>query len=236
MPSPRRTRRASLQADQVSELKLLIKESRNEIIGVLKEDLNCIKEKLESLTSRITDVEATVQSIQKDHAKVVSEIDDVKKETLSACEASSRLVMSEIDGRLSRLTNIIIRGLPERDGNVLERTRHDLDCIHKKIRIIEPNASIEVSDVKRLGKLSIDRPRLLRVSLPSANCKQQILRKAKLLRNTCFKDVFIQPDLTKMQQVVDRDLRKELSVRRQRGEDVVIYDGEVRERSKNFHQ
>lgn len=234
--SPRRTRRGSTQADQMSEIKLLIKEAKDEIITVLKEDLNSVKEKLESLTSRITDVEATVTSIQKSHAKIISEIETVKKETLSACEASCKMTMSEIDGRLSRMNNIVIRGLPEVDGTVSERIRHDLDSVQKIMHVIEPNASIAVSDAKRLGKPSKDRARLLRVSLPSGCCKQQILRKARSLRNTSFKDVFIQPDLTKVQQAVERDLRKELVDRRQRGEDVVIFGGEVRLRTENFRQ
>ena len=63
----------------MSELKLPIKESRDELINVLKEDLNSVKEKLESLTTWTTDVEATILLIQKDYAKVVSETNVVNK-------------------------------------------------------------------------------------------------------------------------------------------------------------
>lgn len=237
MTSPRRTRKGSLQTDQVSELKLLIKESRDEIINVLKEDMNCLKQQIESLTSRITDMETAVHLIQRDHDKLKSEVSAVKTETLSALEASSRLAFTEIDNRVMRTSNIIIRGLPEETGSVGERLRSDKDSVRNVLEAVEAN-SADVTEIRRLGKLDKDRSRLLRVTLRSPTIKQQVLRKAKLLRNSpFFKDVFLQPDLTPMQQELERKLRKEVDDRRKQGEDVVIYAGEVRLRAdlnKNF--
>lgn len=76
------------------------------------------------------------------------------------------------------MNNIVIRSLPEGDEMVSERKVHDVDSVRDIICVIEPNVSWDLTDAKRLGK-SGDRPRLLRVSLPSANCKQLLLREAK---------------------------------------------------------
>ena len=97
--------------------------------------------------------------------------------------------------------------------------------------------SVEVNGVRRLGKPNKEKPRLLRASLPDPSKRQEVLRRAKLLKNSTFKNVFIQPDLTRMQQEIEPSLRKELKDRREQG-DVMIYAGRVRPRLglKGFHQ
>ena len=94
---------------------------------------------------------------------------------------------------------------------------------------IDPN---EIVSIKRLGKPVNDRRRLLRVSFSSAMIKRDVVLKARLLKNSTFKDVYIKPDLTLMQRERDLKLRKEMMSCREDGEDVVIYRGQVRRRSE----
>ena len=80
----------------------------------------------------------------------------------------------------------------------------------------------------RIGKKRRDNKRLLRVSVSSPKDKTDILRKSKQLRRLSnFTDVYIQPDLTKMQQQQEFELRREVRERRMKGEDVVKYRGKV---------
>ena len=83
----------------------------------------------------------------------------------------------------------------------------------------------------------MDGKRLLKVVLRKSSTKREIVSKAKNLRRTRFTDIFIQQDLTPYQQIRAKLTRKELKERRERGEDVVIYRGNVVTKASigNFH-
>ena len=71
----------------------------------------------------------------------------------------------------------------------------------------------------RIGvKRTAERPRLLRVTLGDIRTKREILGKAKLLKFSKFKDIYINPDLTADQREADGRLRAELKRRRNEGE------------------
>ena len=224
-----RLRKGSLQSDQMSELRLLIKESKTEIINVLGEDLKNVKQRLDSLTSRFTALEESVLSIQQKHEKLEAEISGVKTEMKAVMDWSCRQTFQEMDGRLLKMTDIIIRGLSEGTGTVEERAEQDVEAVNSLLASIEVDSE-DVTDVRRLGKMNGGKPRLLRATFPNPTRRQEALRKAKLLRSSRFKNVYIQPDRTRMQQETERSLRKELKDRREQGEDVVLYRGEVRSR------
>lgn len=231
MVSPRKTRsRNSLQPDQVSELKRLIKESRDVVINTLKEDINFLKQKFDSLTLRLSEMEASVLSIERNQDNLKSEISSVRMEMDSTIADANRLCSSEMDNRISRTNNIVIRGLPEESGMIAERTARDKAVLEEVFDIL--NVEAGVVDVRRLGKPNKNRPRLLRVSLSNICHKQEILRKSKSLKSSRFQNIFIQPDFTPMQQVIEQKLREELKRRRENGEDVVIHGGVVRLRSE----
>ena len=230
-PSPRRLRKGSLQSDQVTELRQLIKDSKAEIINVLGEDLKAVKQNIQSLTSRLTALEESVQSIQRKHEQLTAEISNIRTDFGAREEESSKFILREMDDRMQRTTNVIIRGLPEGMGSVEERAKKDEEQVQSLLKAINA-AWVNVGSVRRLGKVNKDKPRFLRVSFRAPVERQEVLRKAKQLKNTQYKDVFIQRDLTRLQQGAERLLRKELRDRRDRGEDVVIYAGEVHSKSE----
>ena len=239
MVSPRRTRKNSLQSsqsDQISELKLLIKESRDDVIRVLKEDMCNLKDKLESLTSRFSDLEASVLSVERNHDNLKSEISVVKTELDSAIVDANKLSLNEMDNRMSRMNNIVIRGLPEENGTITEREVKDKSIVSEVFNVLKVNT--DMFEVRRLGKPNKNRPRLLRVSLSSICTKMEVLRKSKSLKHSRFQEIFIQPDLTPFQQAIEQSLRKELKERREKGENVVIYNSQVCLRSdlRDFRQ
>lgn len=230
--SPMITRKGSLQPDLFKELKQLINNNKNEVINTVRADLHNLEAKVESLSARFTNLESAVTKVQLDHTSLKSEVASVKTQMCSLVNDFSKVSMTEMENRMTRLNNIIVRGLPELSGTVEERLSGDTTAVKEMLSALNFEA-VDVRNVKRLGNpaASNTRPRLLCVTLPDINIKQQALRKSKLLTQTSFKDVFIQGDLTPMQQVHERELRRELMERRQKGEDVVISRGAVRLRS-----
>ena len=85
-----RTRKGSLPVDQVSELKLLINETKKEIISAFREDLQNVKLRLEALSSRFTSLEESVASIQQKQVQLECEISNVKSELLFVTQESSK--------------------------------------------------------------------------------------------------------------------------------------------------
>ena len=89
-------------------------------------------------------------------------------------------------------------------------------------------ADFKPQSVTRLGKIVHSRPRLLRFKCANMQEKITLLKGSKNLRNDGqFKKVFVNPDLTECQRKRDKSLREQLKSRRDRGEDVVIYRGEI---------
>ena len=90
----------------------------------------------------------------------------------------------------------------------------------------------------RIGKQRPDGNRILKIVCKDPVIKRTLLTKAKLLRtNPSFQNVYINPDQTPRQQELSKDLRMELRMRRDMGEDVVIRRGKVVRKSAfvNFH-
>lgn len=231
MFSPARTRKGSIQADNVTDLRLLIKETKKEIISVLGQELKSVTQRLDSLSSRFTALEESVAAINKKHESLESEISAVKSELCSVTEKCCKIAVSEMDSRMLKMSNIIIRGLPEEHGTLDERVHSDEEAVKVMLTVLEVEP-VRVVGVRRLGKPLKGKPRLLRATLADPTRRQEILRKARHLKNSPFKDVFFQADLTQRQRDVEWYLRKELHDRREKGEDVVIYAGEIRPRSE----
>ena len=68
----------------------------------------------------------------------------------------------------------------------------------------------------------------MRVQCKSKEYRDNILGFARKLRNSKdYKNVYINPDLTKMQREQSRKIRDELKSRRDKGESVIIRKGQI---------
>ena len=72
-----------------------------------------------------------------------------------------------------------------------------------------------------------DGKQLLKVELSSRGEKRDILRRSRHLKKGKFSSIFISEDLTPRQQEQIRIMRRELKLRRENGENVVIFKGKV---------
>ena len=83
----------------------------------------------------------------------------------------------------------------------------------------------------RVGRFSAEKIRPIRVKVSGVDSKKEILQRAKSLRSGVFDKVFIAPDLTKKQQVVDKDLREHVNTFRDEFKDQTEQEVKIRIKS-----
>ena len=145
--------------------------------------------------------------------------------------------IAETTQRMQKRNNIIISNLPEQEsGSFAERYEKDKEMVTNLLKEFKEESFIHTS-VKRIGKKIGLRPRLIRVECSTSHAKTDILRAAKVLKNSSnYNHVYIRPDLTRRQQNEEHSLRSEMRKRRENGEDVVIHRGMVMKRDQQaFH-
>ena len=226
MPETRKASSKSSDEDLIASIRITISEELSKI----REELKVFKEELRAEMSSAIDV-------MKDELLNVNRVVKEQEQVIIDLKNEVNDLQKDIEGRLLRMTNVIVRGLPEGSGTVKERAQKDEKAVEDLLAEIEVWSG-DVTGIKRLGKVKDGHPRLLCVTFRDVSRKHEVLRKAKLLRDSSqFKRVYVQPDLTRMQQAIDWKLRKELKDRRDKGEDVVLFGGVVRQRHelhKNF--
>jgi len=147
----------------------------------------------------------------------------------------------ELDDIKRRSTNVIIHGLTEVvDTDKNERQKHDDDELLEILHQINCD-DVSVQDIVRLGKFdsSSEVVRPIKVVLSSEQARDKVLAQAKNLhRNTKFKKVFIQQDLTVKQREKRRELVQQLKQRKQNGEMnlIIIQDRIVVRRPKSLSE
>ena len=95
---------------------------------------------------------------------------------------------------------------------------------------------VNIVDVVCLGARSSDNSRPLKVQFKDLSHKRSALVKAKKLRessSSTFKGVFINPDLSFKERQAQRELKKELAARKEKGETgIFIHRGRIVKQSK----
>jgi hypothetical protein len=71
------------------------------------------------------------------------------------------------------------------------------------------------------------RPRPLKVVLDDEHSKNELLERARYLKTTKFRNVYIVPDMTTKEREQRRMLVKERDARKAQGQDMVIYRGKL---------
>ena len=236
MPTPPPQR--NTRSNSLNDVKQLLGVQKTEIISSFKEELNHVSSKLDTLIHRIQGVEQSISSIQKTQERQDNEINALK-EALDKVTTERLSIFEEIEDRDRRKANLIVSGIPEKkEGSIQERREWDDSKINDLFQHLTTwNDDMAVS-IFRIGKQRPDGNRILKIVCKDPVIKMTLLTKAKLLRtNPSFQNVYINPDQTPRQQELSKDLRMELRMRRDMGEDVVIRRGKVVRKSAfvNFH-
>ena len=112
-------------------------------------------------------------------------------------------------------------------GSPMQRMGHDKENVKELFKEIGIE-DLDVEKVDRIGRPDLEKTRLIRYRCQDQKEKWRILSMSKNLRkSTKFRNVFINLDLTNSQRQINRELQKELRVRREAGEKVRIQRGRI---------
>jgi len=121
---------------------------------------------------------------------------------------------------------VVVSGIPEAHPSATSSTRraHNNKAVNDIMDQLDIDS--EAVCIYRMGVPDANRPRLLKVVLPSSTIQRQLLRNSRKLASLpAHKNTFIRPSLTKLQRDNEYNLRKEMRERRALGEKVKITGG-----------
>lgn len=173
------------------------------------------KKKLESMISDLRGNETNMENKIKDEVKMYMDTQQEKDK---------------------KKNNIIIHRLEETQENKEDQIARDKTDVLKIIATTNPELITELQTsllqerkITRLGNKKADatKPRPLRITLPDEDIKIEILKGCSNLKDSPFSHISVQHDLTIAEQKKNQQLRKECRERKERGEKVRLYRGEI---------
>jgi hypothetical protein len=231
---------------EISELKSGLKEvveskegvdSKLKVVDELKKDMEEVKE-LRNDAKEVGAIKEQIEELRglaagkSDNSKEMEEFVEVKLKRIV------KDMKAEVEESLDieqRKCNVLLLGVEEGSDDI------SLDCIDINNQVdssrvldilkrgLRLSAENHIENVTRIGKVQTGKPRLLKVQLKSLEGRNEILKRAKDLRNNeDFKKIFIVPDLTRKQQLLDKELRDKVKELRASGQqNIMIRAGKV---------
>lgn len=139
-------------------------------------------------------------------------------------------IVQEVTERQKRTRNIIIYGIKENsNGDMATRKKHDTDCVKNVVNFVSTDVSTQDLNPIRLGKYLPDshKPRPIRITFDNEQTVNTIIRNAKQLKGSEFRNISISFDRTPKQIEYYKTLKKQLDER--------ISNGEANLRIKNIN-
>lgn len=161
-------------------------------------------------TQQITECQTVIGELRAENAVLKDRLDCLENRMTSG--ASSPPTFAEISKRLEREKNLIIKGVPEGDSGDIQQICSDI------LKSLSPRTDAEIVSLDRIGKLSSNHPRLIKVVLSNIRTKYAILGNRKRLDRARFPNVDVLNDLTPLQAGMLRDAWEQVRLRRNNGE------------------
>ena len=181
-------------------------------IGKLREEINDLKKSIEFtenvLEEKVANVEQNVCELQGKFKKVEEDVAYMNDYIEDAENIHNKLV--ELEDR-SRRNNIRIDGIKEHNKESCEECERRVHSMLKERLDIE---NVEIERAHRGGRKSRSKPRTIVCKLLRFKDKQNILRKAKLLKGT---NIFINEDYCQDTVEYRKELWEEVKVLRSQG-------------------
>ena len=224
MPVDTRKGRKSDSSSGDSSVRSAVDATKTELLN----ELHKIHNALNALQTKMSDVEGSLLKVLETQKRQDMEIKYLKEDVIKIKESHDN-ILAEIENRDRRKPNLIISGIQEKeDGSADERKRWDLSRVKALFSALGSFTDDIISNMHRIGRVNSSKPRLLKIVCKDTDSKRSLLFKAKNLRKVHeFKNIYINPDLTPVQQAQNRQLREELSLRRNLGEEVMIQHGKI---------
>ena len=163
------------------------------------------------------------QKMEKRISEICTKVDTLTNDFEKKCDLFMNAMDAEFEDRMSRRSNVILYGVEEAEASADADSRkaHDMSAFNRLLKTMDISEDPTSFKLRRFGVPTANKCRLLHVRCPDNATRDNLLRSRTKLRFLDRK-VFVQPDLTRVQQERARDLRLELKNRRERGEDVII--------------
>jgi len=241
-PNNRTTRSNSFSNTQniaLNDIKILIDNSKNEILTAVKGDYDSVRDEVKRFCDTITTLIEKIQRMDDRNKELESKIESLETKIQSMEQQRHFMteedMIHEAEDRFRRRKYLIVSGVQEQTtGTVDERREKDEEYI-KDIAKEMGIDDFEPEEVFRIGIIRNSKPRLIRFKCSEIKEKYSFLRESRMLRNVPrFQGVYINPDLTAAQRKRDAELRKELKARREAGEKVKIRQGRIVTIEQNF--
>lgn len=171
--------------------------------------------------------------------KLYSMIADIRENEASfenKIKDEVKMYMDSQQDKEKRKNNLIIHRLEETQEKKEDQIARDKTDVLKIIATTNPELIAELQPtlledkrITRLGNKKADatKPRPLRIILPDQDIKIDILKGCSNLKDSPFSHISVQQDLTIAEQKKQYQLRKEYRERKDRGEKVRLYRGEI---------
>lgn len=209
------------QAENASEIRQDIKEIKDEIQHIKTStasivlEQNNIKKELEQIKAKNQSLEEKVNSLEIELSAHNLENPQNTQPPSNSPFLSHLDLISEIEERSSRETNIILAGIPEiNNQNSVVRREHDTNEVTKILKMIMADFTAPTK-IFRLGKYELGKTRYLKVCLDSRDNVKYILRNRQKCNNNTIR---IFGDQTPMQIKYYKELSSELQRRREAGD------------------
>ena len=175
-----RTLRSNSQNDlTLDNIKILIENSKRDIVKSLKDELQDLKGTISSLTSRVEKLEEEKSDILKNYQELWLKTKILESKSHKG-EPLTENFTNELEQRHARRKNIVVRGLPEsNEGSPTERNEKDLQTVREVILSLNVTDA-RIKDVTRLGRIIQGRSRLLRVRFHDPYVRNEILRESRI--------------------------------------------------------
>jgi hypothetical protein len=211
----------------VSEVKKEVSDLRKEFAEFVKERQKNTESTSLIVDDKIVEIKEEIKEIKKSYSGMVQGAGAVggaaSSSLVSAPARTIQVEVSEVMEREKRKNNLVIFGIEE---------TNDEFATKEKINIIINAVGLDENKVKYFGRVgrqvSGARARIVRVVCEDAETKRSFLKAANRLKSMDgFAGIYIGLDLTKVQQVQDKNLRVKLKEVRDVHKEARINNGEI---------
>lgn len=219
--------------DELCKMKVKVEDIVGQMSKVdrLESDVRKEKDRMVRLESRVSAVEEADSEQKKSFAQIMIEQEEERKSesTGRKTDKEIREQMYEVMEREKRKNNLILVGVEEGLDDQIEK-----EVVEKIIETLVPETKVKIEIMGRIGRKEQNRiggemrPRPLRLNVQDFDDRKRLLSRGKKLKDSEFAQVFVVPDLTRMQQEEDKIIRDKLKEFRNTGRrNVKIIKGEI---------
>ena len=202
------------QAPSLSDIKTLIE-------GIMTEKLSPLEKKMDTVADSLKMIVLRMEKIEAKHKEMENRCKRIEEHQMN--------ILSEIEERDRRKTNLVISGIPEKeDGTAENRREWDDGRVEDLFQALTDFDDDDFKKTYRIGRTDAKKPRLLKVICRNDEVKRDVLTRAKDLRSKSgFEGIYVNADQTPLQQRQSKALREEFKRRKDLGEDVILRHGKI---------